>query len=84
LRQIGPGALIGAASFFHSNSDESLVTAQTDSDATLCTLTMTALGQLQESASELLSGFQRYLLTYLSDRLASNLELLQATLHTDE
>lgn len=45
---------------------------------------MTALGQLQESAPELLSGFQRYLLTYLSDRLASNLELHQATLHTDE
>ena len=84
LRQIGPGALIGAASFFHSDSDESLVTAQADSDATLYTLTMAALGQLQESAPELLSGFQRYLLTYLSDRLASNLELLQATLHTDE
>jgi len=84
LRRIGPGSLIGAASFFHTDSDESPITVEADSDVVLYTLTMNALEQLQESAPELLAGFQRYLLTYLSDRLVSNLELLQVTLHTDE
>ncbi len=45
---------------------------------------MHALEELQQSAPDLLVGFQRYLLSFLSDRLASNLDLLQATLHTDE
>jgi SulP family sulfate permease len=84
LRLIGPGSLIGAAGFFHSDSDESLVTVEADEDAVVYTLTMEALEKLNTAAPEVYAMFQRFLLVYLSDRLASNLELLQATLHIDE
>ncbi|MFT5375791.1 MAG: SulP family sulfate permease, partial [Candidatus Latescibacterota bacterium] len=84
LRRIGPGSLIGIASFFLLEADEALASVQAETECVVYALSQETLGALKMETPEVVAEFQEYALCVLSNQLASNLNMVEAVLKTTE
>jgi sulfate permease, SulP family len=84
LRRIGSGTIVGVANFFRHGAHDALVSVQAETDGTVYALTREMHEALKRDAPEVIAEFQADVLHFLSDRVADNLNVIEAVLRADE
>jgi len=85
LRRIGSRTIVGVANFFRHGAHDALVSVQAETDGTVFyALTREMHEALRRDAPEVIAEFQADVLHFLSDRVADNLNVMEAVLRADE
>jgi SulP family sulfate permease len=84
LRRVGAGSLLGAAAFFRRGDSEEMVSVRADKASVAYSLSRNAVERMAREDPQLLLELQSYVLHFLSDRLAANLDLLRSLLMVEE
>jgi SulP family sulfate permease len=84
LRCVGAGSLLGAAAFFRRGGTEEMVSVRADTPSVAYALSINAVERMAKEDPQLLLELQSYVLHFLSERLAANLDLLRGLLMVEE
>jgi len=85
LRRIGSRTIVGVANFFRHGAHDALVSVQAETDGTVFyALNREMHEALRRDAPEVIAEFQADVLHFLSDRVADNLNVMEAVLRADE
>ncbi len=84
LRRVGPGSLLGIAGFFRHAAAGALVFAQAETDGRAFALSADAFEGMKVEEPALAMAFQAHVLSFLSDRFANNLHVLEVVLRSEE
>jgi len=84
LRRVGAGSLLGAAAFFRRGDTEEMVSVRADTPSVAYALSRNAVERMAREDPQLLLELQSYVLHFLSERLAANLDLLRGLLMVEE